>query len=473
MARRERTRPGSRSTPRVGHRGREGQDKVQDVLDEQERNRTRNGAFRFRMKKGTEASIIVLDKSMDDLFYLYEHAIPGPGQDGWKNTEEVVCVKEHENCPICELAGGSNERFKNSYYCMVLTILDLTPWESKDGSKSGDYTKRLMVIKANQIADFSRLMDVCEQKHGTIRGMELLLARDGGKNNMSPAVGKPIPDNDANMYYLMTEAELEDEFGHDAETGREGQVLKEADEDIMVFDYEELFPYPDVEELAARYGGRNTTGRTSDGWDEDDQPSTRRRKRRRHRDEEDDGEEDAPRTRSRSRSRRSRDEDEEDTGRSRGGRDRRSTRSRREDPEDDYGEDDADERDEDEDDHEEERGRSRSRTRTRSRSRSRDRDEDPEEDDEDEDEPRKRGSRGRVRTRTRSRDADEDVDDRDEDDGEDDDPPPQRKRTRSRKRADEDEEDAPKTTRKRGRSRSRGKPSGRNLSEEIDDEIPF
>lgn len=254
-------------------RGRAGLQTAQQVREAQRSNRGK--PFRLWLKQGETTDVIVLDTSLNDVAFLWEHVIPGPGMD-WKRRQEIVCIKDKENCPLCELAEqDSNGRFKPSTFVMVLTVLDLRPWKDKEGKKH-HYSKRLLVVKNSQIPDFAAVLEPVEKKEGRIRGCQLRLSRANDSN--SPAVGKPVPNDEAQVYEMWTEKELIAEFGHPAVKGDDGKVVKPENADIMPVDYEEVFQEPDADELRRRFGvpGDSPASAWEEKDDEDDAPPPRR-----------------------------------------------------------------------------------------------------------------------------------------------------------------------------------------------------
>ncbi len=117
-----------------------------EAADEMNREETRtknrmNSAWRFFIpKEGGERRITFLDGALNsddmlDIPMFYEHGYISFGKD----KLDVRCTKKNEPCPLCE--------FDEPAYVGIFTVLEWVPWESKDGSKKGDYTRKLYVAK--------------------------------------------------------------------------------------------------------------------------------------------------------------------------------------------------------------------------------------------------------------------------------------------------------------------------------------
>ncbi len=215
--------------------------------EEIERKKNAGGSvLRFYVKAGEECEIIVLDKSLDDCVAFYEHN----SQDSngkWGIYEP--CLKDlGVECPIC--ATGNN-----SYYVMMLSVLVLKEFTTKSGQVIKQ-SKMLLPIKMGQFDILRRLEAAAKKECGTMRGMYLLMARS--KADKSPRIGEPAILDDGKMYDMLTEEELEDEYGHDAVVGQDKKtILRPENFDITPYDYEKLFPKPDIR---AANGGKPPTG---------------------------------------------------------------------------------------------------------------------------------------------------------------------------------------------------------------------
>lgn len=192
-----------------------------------------------------ERGIIILDASLDSAVGFHEHNLKINGKFG--NHE--LCPGEWETCPLC--AKGDKP-----YYIVMLTIYEIHPWTSKDGKKSGKGTRKLLAVKSTQMGDLENVLSVAEKNVGSLRGTFLWMRRDTS-NAQSASIGSPITLDNGMAYDTYSEEELVAEFGHPAVKNREGKVVKNANEDLQPFNYEELFSKPSGADLAARYGGEH------------------------------------------------------------------------------------------------------------------------------------------------------------------------------------------------------------------------
>lgn len=218
--------------------------------------------FRFRMKQGEECEITILDDTpIEEMFGIQEHQIQG--SDGKYNVFETCC-KEIGNCPVCKQHGDSN-------YTCFLSILVHKPWTSTKTGEKHEFSKMLLPIKRNQYEPFERLYQIAVKKGEGLRGMTILMKRPN--EDKSSAIGLPIPNDDGQAYYMMTEDELEEDYGHKEIRSRDKKtILKPANDSITPYDYEKLFPEPDEDEMNERYGVEVAGSRRSNakGWQDTD-----------------------------------------------------------------------------------------------------------------------------------------------------------------------------------------------------------
>lgn len=386
-------------------RGEAGMRRTDEEIERQkqrseERRNASNKPFRFFVPVGETRQIIVCDDKPD--FFLYEHALKD--SEGRWGRLFTGCIKEHDNCPVCTATG------KESYYAMVLTIIDLTPFDTRDGS-TVEFSRKLLIVKPAQQKKFLRFYN----KEGTLRGAMFDMTRDGDKDS---SIG-----NDIEFVEFVDEKELATYAR--SWKDREGKKHNELCSEPYV--YEDIFEEPTMENLSAivgadpvpgsraansrELGGRSSSSRgrsgSSDGWEDDKEDrkfgksSSRKGKED---DDEDEEEDEAPR-------RPARREHTASTSRGKVAT-RRSSRD--------------DEEDEDEDEDEAPKRQSRttrgaaSTATPRGRGRAKDEDEE-EQDDEDEAPPRrstraaasKTTAKGKATTRGRKSDDDEDIEDDD------------------------------------------------------------
>lgn len=220
--------------------------------------------FRFYQARDEECEIVILDKSMDDAFWRQEHNLQIGGK--WGNHEP--CIAESGPCPHCE--AGSK-----SALVVLLTVLVLRPYKNKKTGKTTKYTKMFLPLKRKQYPEFDRIESIAMKKHGTLRGTCLLMYRDNDETSFS--TGMPVNNDDGNIINdWLDEKALQKEFGHDPIKGQDGKVYKQADEDIVAFDYKKLFPKGDDEEVREQHGivtpGSSRSNRREQEEDADDIP---------------------------------------------------------------------------------------------------------------------------------------------------------------------------------------------------------
>lgn len=223
--------------PGGNHRGAEGRKMMEREAQTQHRRAEQRKSqygmpFKFFMKPGESKRIFILDDEPD--FFRYEHLMKDP-QTG-KYGLCTGCVKEDDNCPACE----ADE--KDSYYVMYLTILDLTPFTSKQGEVK--FSRKLLPVKLSQQKKFIRRWE----KEGTLRGAEFTMTRDGDKD---ARIG-----NDIEFEGMVSEKKLS-KYVRKYED-REGK--KHTEDCSAVFDYGNLFPQPTAKSLRELVGGEPSPG---------------------------------------------------------------------------------------------------------------------------------------------------------------------------------------------------------------------
>lgn len=191
--------------------------------------------FRFWVGVGEQREVVVLDSQLGPCFY--EHQIQNPRTGKWDVYE--ACPKEWEPCPLCD-------HQKDSYYVMMLTVMDLTPYTNKQGQTVG-HSRKLLAVKAQQQPFFMRQFD----RHQTLRGLQLLMSRD---TKQTAGIGNP------EFIQLHSEEDIVASFGHEQVLAQDGKVLKERNADCFPFPYDRLFTKPSAEDLRSRYGGTPPAG---------------------------------------------------------------------------------------------------------------------------------------------------------------------------------------------------------------------
>ena len=217
--------------------------------------------FRFFVSPGDTKEFIVVDD--DPTFFRYEHNLKDPHTHKW--SVHTGCVKEFDNCPVCEAEG------KESYYAMYLTIIDLTPFKDRKGNKH-EFSRKLLVVKAGQQKKFQRALAKAEKEGMTLRGALFETTRDGDRES---AIG-----NDIELIEWLSEEELLEY----ERTWKDQNGKSQTEKAHEPFDYEKLFPETTAKELRATVGGSPTPG--SREADEEELGSRRPARRRKAGDEE-------------------------------------------------------------------------------------------------------------------------------------------------------------------------------------------
>lgn len=257
----ERSSRGSASGRRSSFRGEDGRRKAEEELERQKakadmRKQQGNQPFRFRVTVGEEREGVILDESPD--FFRYEHNMK---DNNGKWSVFTGCVKEWDNCPACAALD------RESYYALYLSILDLTPFETRDGEEV-EFSRKLLVVKPQQQKKFIRFHD----KEGSMRGAIFRFTRDGDKDS---AIGNDIE--------FTGEWMDEDELAEYVREWKDREGKTHTEECGEPYNYDELFEEPDTEQLRALVGGAPAAGSRR----EEDRELGRRERRRGSRDSDD------------------------------------------------------------------------------------------------------------------------------------------------------------------------------------------
>lgn len=201
-----------------------------------------------------EVEIVVLDRKIKDIVSLHEHQIWDPVN---RKMSYEVCLDKLGNakpfdCPLC--AQGNRPG-----YVVLLTILDLTPFETKDGEQR-DYSRKLLPIKSNSISQLSQYLKRAEEKYGTIRGTNFVMKRTSTGQD-SPTIGVPqLLENDQ-MFDHINEQDMINEFGHPRIMSKDGKsVIAEENGLLEPFDYNKLLKIPTFEYFQQKYGAHAAAG---------------------------------------------------------------------------------------------------------------------------------------------------------------------------------------------------------------------
>jgi hypothetical protein len=228
--------------------------------------------FRMWLKKGEEVEIIILDdafvsdESGKGGALIREHNLKD-STGKWGNFES--CSADFAPCPLCDKAGS--EGFGASTYVVMLSVLVLREWTSSKSGEKHAYSRMLLPIKMGQKEKFLELQKHAFREQGSMRGLYLVMKR--GMDDQSVATGEPTMLDNGKLYDLIEEDELVKDYGHPPIKNREGKVIKPANGDLQPFDYTELFPRPDPDDLAQRFGGRAAAGSrrsVAEAWEDEE-----------------------------------------------------------------------------------------------------------------------------------------------------------------------------------------------------------
>lgn len=175
--------------------------------------------------------------------------------DAENNWDKVLCIQQHDNCPICSVASQAGRFGKSKQYILV-TVVDETPWTTKEG-RVVPYTKKILAIENEKQR---KVILKYAEKYGTTRGLTFEFMRTGEKGE--GACGLPIFEE------FLSNAEIVSKFGNEEIKAEDGKVIKEALSDTVPFDYGKLFPLPSAAEMRQTYGIAPPLG-ASDAEDED------------------------------------------------------------------------------------------------------------------------------------------------------------------------------------------------------------
>lgn len=220
------------------HSGAAGRERALALLEQQEAEREARLAtplmpFRFRMDVGDAKEVVVVDDAPD--FFRTEHNLQDPRSKRY--DVYLPCIDEHTNCPACSKSS------RPAYYAMYLTIIDINPYISTKTGEEIPFSKKLLVVKPMQQKKILRYYE----RHGTLRGMILLMTRDGDKD---ASIGDP------EFVEFMSEEDLQTYVSE--YTDKEGVVHETLC--YEPYDYEALFPDMSEAQLSALVGGGASAG---------------------------------------------------------------------------------------------------------------------------------------------------------------------------------------------------------------------
>jgi hypothetical protein len=230
--------------------------------------------LRMFVPRNQEIEVIILDEA----FVSDEPGVGGAlirehnlKDSNGKWTHHESCCIDFANCALCDKAGADG--FGPSTHVVMLTALVLKPWTNKKTGENHAYSRMLLPIKLGQKERYLELQKHAMREQGSMRGLYMVLRR--GDGDQSVATGEPIMLDNGKLYDLIGEDELLKDYGHPPVKNREGKVIKPANGDLEPFNYAELFPRPDPDDLSKRFGVRQQGSRRSvaESWDEEQAPA--------------------------------------------------------------------------------------------------------------------------------------------------------------------------------------------------------
>lgn len=160
--------------------------------------------------------------------------------DADNNYEKVMCIQQHDNCPVCAVSDGKG-RFGRSKQYILITVIDETPWTTKEGREITHSRKVLAIENEKQ----RKVIQKYAEKYGTTRGLVFEFMRTGEKGE--GACGIPTFEE------LLSEEDLVAKFDNAEIKAEDGRVIKEAHADLKPFDYGKMFPLPTATQLRSQY----------------------------------------------------------------------------------------------------------------------------------------------------------------------------------------------------------------------------
>ena len=211
--------------------GEEGRRRILEEADRREAEREANKSlvytpFRFFLRPGETTQIIIVDEAPN--FFRYEHDLQNKRDGRW--DLHVPCIAEYANCPACVSSG------KQGQYRMYLTIIDLTEFTGKNGTRT--WSKKLYVAPASVQKKIMRIFE----REGTLRGAVIEVSRDGDKD--------PRAGNDLQLQEFAPEEELAG-YVETYET-KDGEEMETIGGEV--YNYDELFPDLSEEQLEVIVG---------------------------------------------------------------------------------------------------------------------------------------------------------------------------------------------------------------------------
>lgn len=198
---------------------------------------------RFYLPPGKESEIIILDEKITA--GAWEHDLPIPGKN-YKNYVPCLAAVPGLSCPLCR-AGDRRT------YRMFATCLDLSQYTPKGGGKPVLFSKKLLAINQGEKERWQSIQQDTLELHGTMRGTYIYMKRPNEQR--SSRIGEPFAVQ-GKLWQHMEEKDIVQAYGN-KQVVEHGKIVKPANYDITAHNYDEIFPYPDEEFIAAmeaKYG---------------------------------------------------------------------------------------------------------------------------------------------------------------------------------------------------------------------------
>ena len=219
--------------------------------------------FRFYLKQGESANVVILDHSLEDIRFYYEHNFYNQSTKNELNPPEL-CAGDFGECPACTGELSPQKGHKYRYYAMFISILDTRAYtrKAKDGQPEQRvlYTRKLLMVKAGQHDQFMEVLRNAEQKYGTLNGVVLKLQRSNSSE--STGVGEPVIIHDGRQFAQYKKETMLKRFGHPPLKNKDGEVYLEANGSLEPWDYNDVFERPEPNAMRKRWGlaEKNTSG---------------------------------------------------------------------------------------------------------------------------------------------------------------------------------------------------------------------
>jgi hypothetical protein len=124
--------------------------------EEFKKDQNRDAPWKFKVMPGEKKRALFI---ADERFGVWEHRIPIIGKNGTKTYELVTCSRNGD-CYLCAL-GGKDIGY--SMYAEYSTVLDLTPWVTKEGVQK-KYSRRAFRAVKTAIGVLNRKRQLKGQK---------------------------------------------------------------------------------------------------------------------------------------------------------------------------------------------------------------------------------------------------------------------------------------------------------------------